>query len=338
MNDDARLPSTPDGVTAGSPSTVGDADALERAATRGAVAVSVVIVTYNCRDLTRDCLDSLIGGLRELAPATAEVLVVDNGSTDGTIELVQSHPVGARLVDAGGNVGFAAANNRAFDVARGELILLLNPDTVVRPGALRGAVAEMARRPDVGMLGVKLVLPDGTLDHACKRGFPTPGASLAYFTRLDRILPPDHRLAAYRTAAGRPDEAEYVDAISGAFMLVRRSALADVGPLDEQYWMYSEDLDWCSRFHRAGWRVFYWPGGEVLHVKGGSGGHRGLKANVAFHTGMIRFHRLHGGGSRLGHLAVAAAVWVRLGLSLARSAAAQLPTRARRWRRVSHDV
>ncbi len=281
------------------------------------VLLSVVIVTFNCRALTVACLDSLVAEMSFFPNHAIEILIVNNGSTDGTVEAIRQHRARPHVSISAGNPGFAAANNQAIAAASGRYVLLLNPDTVVGPGALVSALHEIARQPDIGMLGAKLLLPDGTLDHACKRGFPTPLSSLGYFLRLDRFVSGEHPLGGYRGASQRPDTAEDVDAISGAFMLVRREALEAVGPLDEAYWMYSEDLDWCARFRKAGWRVFYWPSSVVLHVKGGSGGHRSFRTNLAFHRGMIRFHRIHGNSTPLGTLVVALAVWLRMLCSVA---------------------
>ena len=145
---------------------------------------------------------------------------------------------------------------------------------LVPPHAIANALEELERHPDVGMLGVKLVRPDGTFDHACKRGFPTIPSALAYFFRLDRIWPRSERFAGYTAGQLDEDEAGPVDAVNGAFMLVRREAAESVGPMDERYWMYAEDLDWCHRFWKRGWKVLYWPGAEVIHWKGGSSGRR----------------------------------------------------------------
>ena len=303
-------------------------------ATSSAPRLSIIIVTYNCRSLAEACLRSLRPELAGLGAGSWELIVVDNGSGDGTVEMLRAHPLGVRVLEAQGNDGFAAANNRGLRIARGDRILLLNPDTEVSRGTLERALEQMDGRPEIGMLGVKLVLEDGSLDHACKRGFPTPRAALGYMLRLDRVLPSGLGFGSYRLDSADPDREVLVDAISGAFMLVRRAAVNDVGPLDEGYWMYSEDLDWCARFHNAGWKVLYWPGTEVLHLKGGSGGHRSIRTNVAFHRGMIRFHRLHGGTSSGVNCLVAGAVWLRLGLSLAsgwlRKAARTAPI-AGRW-------
>jgi GT2 family glycosyltransferase len=281
--------------------------------------LSVIIVAFNCRRYLAPCLDSLE---RENESLPLEVVVIDNASTDGSREMVAHEYPWVRLVQGGGNVGFSVANNRGIEIATGRHILLLNPDTVVDFGALRSAVEELDRRPDVGMIGVKLVKPDGSLDHACKRGFPTPLASLSHFTGLSRRFPRG-RFAGYTAGAVGEDEISLVDAVNGAFMLVRREALADVGRLDESYWMYMEDLDWCYRFGQAGWGVLYWPRVSVVHVKGGSSGNaRTWRTNYAFHLGMWRFYREHYARrySRVVTAAVWTGIWAKLGISAARSA------------------
>jgi GT2 family glycosyltransferase len=289
----------------------------------GAPEVSVAIVSFDCREHLTRCLESLEARERGFG---LEVIVVDNASTDGTAALVAERFPWVRLVTLGENAGFARATNLAIAEARGRHLLLLNPDTIVPPGALERAVAELDRRPEVGMLGCKLVRPDGTLDHACKRGFPTPLSALAHFAGLTRRAPRSRRLAGYTAGHLGENETGEVDAVNGAMMLVRREALAAVGPLDEDYWLYMEDLDWCYRFWQAGWPVLYWPEVEIVHVKAGSSGkHRSWKANRAFHEGMWLFYRKHYAAERsaLVNAAVWAGIWTKLGISAARSLASR---------------
>ena len=285
--------------------------------------LSLVIVSYRCLGLLTDCLASLEAGAGGMP---IEVIVIDNASDDGTVEAVGAAFPWVRLVAAPENIGFAAASNRGIEMASGRHLLLLNPDTLTPPGSLRKAVEALDARPEVGMLGCKLVLPDGGLDHAAKRGFPTPGSALAYFTGLTKLRPRSPRLARYTAGHLSPDEPSFVDAVNGAFMLVRREALAAVGELDEDFWLYMEDLDWCYRFWQAGWPVLYWPGTEVVHVKGGSATkNRSWRANHAFHRGMWLFYRKHYLSERSPLVSglVWLAVWGKLGLSAARSVAAR---------------
>jgi GT2 family glycosyltransferase len=190
------------------------------------------------------------------------------------------------------------ANNLVLRETKAPFVLVLNPDTEVFAGALDHMLDVMRTRPDVGMSSCRLARVDGTLDHASKRSFPTPIGALAHFLAVGRRTNAPRWLAQYRAPELGEHEAGEVDAVNGAFMLVRREALEHVGLLDEGYWLY---LDWCMRFHRAGWKVFYDGAVTVLHVKGGTtvrGGHRALRQNIAFHRSMGRFYRKFYAGRR----------------------------------------
>jgi len=217
------------------------------------------------------------------------------------------------------NVGFSAANNVVLRRTGAPYVLLLNPDTEVYEGSLDAALDRLAADPSLGMVGVKLVTPSGELDHACKRSFPTPLAALAHFTGIGRLEGASRSLSQYRATDLGDDEPGVVDAVNGAFMMVRREALEQAGPLDEGYWLYMEDLDWCRRFWIAGWKVFYEPAGTVLHVKGGSSGkRRRVRQEVAFHRGMGRFYRRFEAAESPGvlNLAVYLGIAAKLAVSL----------------------
>ena len=209
--------------------------------------------------------------------------------------------------------------------------MLLNPDTVVPAGTIGRAVAELAARPRVGMLGCKLVRPDGSFDHACKRGFPTVLSALYYFTGLAGRFPGSPRFAQYTAAHLGIDETGRVDAINGAFMLVRRAAIDEVGDLDERYWLWAEDLDWCHRFWENDWGVLYWPEVEVVHHKSASvGEHRSLRLNFAFHRSIWLFYKKHHAPHRSAVLSalVAFGVWSKfVGSAVANAVARAAP----RW-------
>lgn len=285
----------------------------------------VIVSAAGARDLLRSCLVSL----RAHPPTIARmrVHVVDNASPDGTPDMVRSEFPEVQLHALDYNSGFSAANNLVLRETNAEFVLLLNPDTEVSAGALDHMLEVMRARPDVGMSSCRLARRDGTLDHAAKRSFPTPIGALAHFLSIGRRANAPRWLAQYRA----PDLGEYeageIDAVNGAFMLVRREAIEEVGLLDERYWVYMEDLDWCMRFHRAGWKVFYDGSVTVLHVKGGTsvrGGHRALRANVAFHRSMGRFYRKFDAGPRpwLDAL-VYVAILGKLAISVARSTVAR---------------
>jgi hypothetical protein len=278
--------------------------------------LDVGIVAYRSRRLLRDCLASL----HQHAPARPmHVVVVDNDSRDGTVEMVREFPA-VELIEAGRNLGFAAATNVALARGTGRYFLALNPDTRLQAGVLDRLLGLMDEQPEIGICGCRLEREDGSFDHAAKRAFPTPLGALAHFTRIGRSNGAPAALAQYRAPHV---ERGPVDAVSGAFMLLRRSALDEVGRFDEGYWLYMEDLDLCYRFAQAGWVTWYEPSVAVTHVKGGtSGRNRTLRVNGAFHYGMYRFYRLHYAGSRpkLLNGAVYAAIAAKLAASAARSA------------------
>jgi N-acetylglucosaminyl-diphospho-decaprenol L-rhamnosyltransferase len=282
--------------------------------------LEVAIVSHGAEALLRRCLRSL----RANPPASGQmrVTVVDSGSPDGTVDMVDREFPEVRLLRRG-NIGFSAANNLVLRESDAGAVLLLNPDTEVYAGTLDAVLARLRSEPRIGMVGVKLVLESGELDHACKRSFPTPLSALAHFTGVGRRRDGAEALSQYRATHLGDDEAGEVDAVNGAFMLCRAEAVREVGLLDEGYWLYMEDLDWCHRFWDAGWKVFYEPAGVALHVKGASSGKRRRpKQEIAFHRGMARFYRRFEAAEHnpLLNAAVYAGVGAKLAVALARTA------------------
>jgi len=251
-------------------------------------ALDVVIVAYRSQELLRDCLSSL-----SAFPPTrgAHIWVVDNASGDGTAEMVRAEFPQVELIASSKNLGFSSANNLAIERGGAPYVLALNPDTRVTEGALDRMLELMESNVEIGISGCRLELEDGSFDHAARRSFPTPLGALAHFARVGRWRKAPARLAQYRA----PNvESGPVDAVNGAFMLLRRKALDEVGLFDEGYWMYMEDLDLCYRFAQAGWLTWYEPGATVVHIKAGSSGqYRSPRLNYAFHYGMLRFYRKH---------------------------------------------
>ena len=277
--------------------------------------LDVGIVAYRSRRLVEACLESL----QEHAPARPmRILVVDNDSRDGTAEMVRERPE-VELIETHRNLGFAAATNIAIRRGRGRYFLALNPDTRLHAGVLDALLRVMDENASIGICGCRLERDDGTFDHAAKRAFPTPLGALAHFTGIGRRAGAGPALAQYRAPTV---ERGRVDAVNGAFMLIRRSALEEVGLFDEGYWLYMEDLDLCYRFAEAGWVTWYEPSVVVTHVKGAtSGRHRTLRVNHAFHYGMYRFYRQHyaRSRSRLVNLAIYAGIAAKFAASAARS-------------------
>jgi hypothetical protein len=284
----------------------------------------VVVSSTGARDLLRACLASLRANPPGVSMA---VHVVDNASTDGTPEMVRAEFPEVVLHELDYNSGFCVANNLVLRESRAPFVLLLNPDTEVYAGALDHMLGVMRARPDVGMATCRLAQPDGTLDHAAKRSFPTPVGALGHFVGLGRRARAPRWLAQYRAPELGEYDAGEVDAVNGAFMLVRQEALRDVGLLDEGYWLYMDDLDWCFRFHQKGWKVWYDGSVTVMHVKGGTtvrNRHRGLRHNVAFHRSMGRFYRKFYSGRRpLLDGAIYVAILGKLAIAVTRSTVAR---------------
>jgi N-acetylglucosaminyl-diphospho-decaprenol L-rhamnosyltransferase len=282
-------------------------------------ALDVAIVSFRCEGLLRDCLASL----REHPGARSpNVHVVDNASGDGTAEMVRREFGEVELTVLGRNAGFSAANNIAIRAGSAPLVLVLNPDTRVTAGALDRLCDVIDARPEVGIAGPRLERPDGSFDHAARRSFPTPLSALGHFTGIGRRRT-SGALAAYRA----PEvESGPVDAVNGACMLIRRSAIDAAGDFDEAYWMYMEDLDLCYRFAAAGWVTWYEPRAVVVHVKAGTSGPiRTPRLDYSFHWGMYRFYRDHYAPQRnpLVNGAIYAGIVARLAISEARGLAAR---------------
>ena len=254
--------------------------------------LSVIIVNYKTEKLTTDCINSVLAS--DLGRYTAEVVVVDNASEDGSIQAIEARFPDAKIIQNSDNLGFAKANNIGINFSVGRYVLLLNSDTVVEADTLRRSLDYIEDHPEVGALGCKVVLPDGTLDAACKRSFPTPMSSLYHMIGLDKKFPKSERFGAYNLTYLDENETAQVDCLMGAYMLVPRDVVARVGGLDEDYFMYGEDIDWCYRIHQAGFRLVYYPEVCITHYKRASGlGKRNPKVIEAFYDAMKIFFNKH---------------------------------------------
>jgi N-acetylglucosaminyl-diphospho-decaprenol L-rhamnosyltransferase len=252
--------------------------------------VSVVIVTYNAQEVVADCLRSLPAAL---GSSSYEVVVADNGSADGTASAVRQGWPAVRLFELGGNRGFSFANNKAISATRGRYVLLLNPDTICRPGSIADLVTFADAHTAAGVVAPRLLNTDAT-DQGTARSFPTPAAAIfgrrSLLTRLFPGNPWSRRYLVGRQHVG--DEPFEIDWVSGACMLVSRQAIEVAGLLDEGFFMYWEDADWCRRFKNAGFRVFCVPAARVVHL---DGSRRPLPAYQvwAFHNSAYRYYSKH---------------------------------------------
>jgi GT2 family glycosyltransferase len=253
--------------------------------------LSIVIVNYNTCGLLRDCLRSVYASEGQL---DYEVIVVDNYSPDNSVQMVQQEFPQARLIASPINGGYAYANNLGLQQGRGDYLLLLNPDTVLPPTALRDMLRFMIEHPKAGVAGPKLVLANGSLDLACRRSFPTLDVAFFRLVGLSKRYPQSPRFNRYNMGYLDPDELTEVDSVVGAFMLIRRQALEQAGLLDERFFAYGEDIDLCYRIKvDHGWKVYYNPAVVVTHYKSQATRKRALKMNVEFYRAMWLFHQKH---------------------------------------------
>lgn len=274
--------------------------------------VGIVIVNYNAGS----CLLSAVAAALR-SSAVGEVVVVDNASADGSVDRLLStygfHPR-LRVVRNSKNMGFARAANLALCNIDLPLILLLNPDCIIESSTLDRLLPLLERDTEVGMIGCLLRNEDGTEQAGCRRAVPTPWRSFVRVLHLDRVFWGYPRFRNFVLIKDPlPSVPIYVEAISGAFMLIRREALKRVGPLDEEYFLHCEDLDWCFRFRVAGWKILFVPDVEVVHYGGVCSASRPIFVHWHKHKGMVRFYRKffrHQYPSVLMVL-VAAAVWFR---------------------------
>lgn len=248
--------------------------------------VSVIVVNWNTKDLVTQCLQSVHDTIGSL---DFEIIVVDNASTDGSPEMVCERFPQVRLLDNRENVGFAVANNQAIRASQGRYILLLNSDTVALPGALSQMVHFLDCHPDTGAVGPKLINPDGSFQ-ASYADFPTLLTESLQAFGLARWLYGPY----CPSPPPRPGErACTVDWVAGACLMVRREVVDTVGLLDEDYWMYSEETDWCYRIHQAGWNIYYLPEIEIIHIGEASSSKRHPEMVAQLYRSKWRFFSKH---------------------------------------------
>jgi hypothetical protein len=279
------------------------------------VDLSVVIVNYRARQLLLDCLESLAAA----APRhRLQLIVVDNASDDGSVQAVRRHYPGVTVIANRDNLGFTKANNQGIALATGRHVMLLNNDTRVHAGAFSEAIEFLDGEPAIGVVGLKLLNDDGSLQLSCRR---FPSFHQALFNRyslLTKLFPNNYFSRQYLMTDIHHDKVQDVDWVSGACLGIRRAVLDQVGTLDERFFMYSEDVDYCFRVWQAGWRVSYLPTAQVVHLIGQSTKRVRYRTTWERHRSMYRFYRKHYSQSlMLVDLLTAAMVGLRCGAQIA---------------------
>lgn len=241
-------------------------NSTSRSSATSSVDVSIVIVNWNTRDVLRGCLRSIFEQTKDIS---FEVVVIDNASTDGSPDMVRTEFPSVILIDNTVNKGFAAANNQGLVRMAGRYALLLNPDTIILDGAIQRCVALADAEPDIGVLGCQVLEDEHTIQ---KTGFSFPSVWTLFLinSRLMRLMPRSRLLGKPELGWWDRRSDQDIDIISGMFMLVRREAIEQVGIMDEAYFVYGEEADWCYRFAKAGWRRHFTTAARIIHLDGGS--------------------------------------------------------------------
>jgi len=234
------------------------------------VELTICIVSFQARDYLQKCLTSIF----ENPPAGAfEVIVVDNHSTDGTVEMVKKHFQNIHLIENPENRGFTAPMNQALHAGHGKYLLQLNPDTVVLPNAFNHLIEFMESHPQVGICGPKVLNDDSTLQKPCRRGESRPWAVITYFMGLSTLFPKSKFFGGYLMSYMDENEIHEAAGVSGSCMLIRRKLIDQIGYLDERFFAYQEDADFCFQARKTGWKIYYVPTAQITHYGGRGGSH-----------------------------------------------------------------
>ncbi|HCV41989.1 MAG TPA: glycosyl transferase family 2 [Bacteroidetes bacterium] len=274
--------------------------------------LSVIIVNYNVRQFLENALTSI---LRAMEDVDGEVFVVDNASDDGSVEMVKAKFPKVILIENKENLGFARANNIALKQARGKYLLLINPDTVVQEDTLQVMLEFFGDTPDAGLAGCKILNPDGTFELGAHRSFPTPWVAFTKVFGLSALFPKSKLFGKYNLTYLSHDETYEVDAVSGSFMMITREAYERVGALDETFFMYGEDLDWCYRVAQVGYKVYYVHSTKIIHFKGESTRRSSIDEIKTFYAAMQIFVEKHLSSSFIVELLLTAGIFLRAGLA-----------------------
>lgn len=256
----------------------------------GAVLLSIVIVSFNTRKMTEECLKSVFDNSSMM---NVQVIVVDNDSKDGSCEMLEKQFPSVILIRNKENRGFASANNQAFEYCTGKYILLLNSDTIVLDDALLRSVNFLEENKEVGGMGCRVLNTDRTLQRTCS-GFPTLGRLLFMTLGLDR-LKSFSAFDSYLYRFWERNDIREVEVISGCYLMVRKEVLDDTGKLDERFFFFGEETDWCYRMAKTGWRLLFFPYARIVHHGGGSVKKLQYKRDVMLTSATVMLHRKYHG-------------------------------------------
>ncbi|MDZ7377651.1 MAG: glycosyltransferase family 2 protein [candidate division KSB1 bacterium] len=266
--------------------------------------LSIIIVNWNTKEHLARCLDSIF---QNWPSHQTEIIVVDNGSTDGSADMVKNNYPEVKLIANYQNLGFARANNIGINHSSGRFLCLLNSDTQVLDECFDRMINYMEIHPEIGILGPKILNPDLNVQRSCM-AFPTLWNSLCRALALDSFVPRSKLFGGYLMTYFAHDSIRSVDIINGCCWLVRKEALDTVGLLDEQFFMYGEDMDWCRRFHQAGWQVVFYPEAQVVHYGGASSAQLPVKFYIEMRRANLLYTKKHHG--KIFYLLVLVTFWL----------------------------
>ena len=253
--------------------------------------VSIIIVSWNAKEILRACLNSLMDSTVEYAH---EIIAVDNGSSDGSPEMVEKEFPHVRLIKNRYNLGFARANNIGIRASRGRYVCLINSDVIVFEDCIKNLMSFMDENPAAGMAGPKILNPDRTLQPSC-RHFPSIWNNLCHAVALNHLFPRSRFFSAPFMDYWAHDTVRKVDVITGMFWMIRRQAIDEVGLLDEDFFVYGEDIDWCKRFRQGGWDIVFYPGAEAVHIGGASSSNAPFKFYIEMQKANLQYWKKHHG-------------------------------------------
>ncbi|MFB0555255.1 MAG: glycosyltransferase family 2 protein [Phycisphaerae bacterium] len=267
--------------------------------------LSIIIVNWNTRSILCDCLRSIYdqGGERDI-----EVIVIDNASTDGSVEMVKKDFPQVTLIKNSQNLGFARANNIGIHQSSGRYICLVNSDVIVLNGCIENLISFMDNYPTAGMVGPRILNQDRTLQPSC-RHFPTIWNNLCQALGLNKLFPKSRFFSETFMNYWAHDIVQKVDVLSGCFWMIRREALNKVGLLDEDFFIYGEDLDWCRRFHHAGWDIIFYPNAETIHTGAASSNNDPIRFYIEMQKADLHYWQKHHGS--IGRTVYAAIIFLR---------------------------
>ncbi len=253
--------------------------------------LSICIVSFKARDLLQESLRSIYATIGKLS---FEIIVVDNCSEDGTVEMLKSEFPTVQLIVNDENTGYTRPNNQAMRVSKGRYLVIINPDTLVKPGAFEALAAFLDSHPEAGIVGPKVLNRDGTLQKQCRRSEARPWDAFCYFSGLSRLYPHDKRFSGYLMTYLDEDLTHEAQAVSGSCMMIRREVIEQIGFLDEDFFAYQEDSDFCRRARLAGWKIYYNPAAQIVHFAGeGGSGVQPFRSIYVWHRSYYLYYRKH---------------------------------------------